>query len=82
MSETFVNATRVMNGVTANLEKKVLVWIASPCDFGHARSINALLPTHAEIGNPPDIALPRQMISGTVFVCSHANQRPVRPKPV
>ena len=28
MSETFVNATRVMNGVTANLEKKVLVWIA------------------------------------------------------
>jgi archaetidylinositol phosphate synthase len=28
MSQTFVNATRVMNGVTARLEKKALLWIA------------------------------------------------------
>src|SRR6185436_10241976 len=59
----------------------VLVWIASPADGGHA-SMRPALAMQAESGNPPVRALPRHTISGTVWVWSHANHSPVRPKPV
>ena len=62
--------------------RKVLVWIASPLDGGHAAFISSARPTQAESGKPPVNALPRQITSGTVPECSQANHLPVRPNPV
>src|ERR1043166_1146953 len=56
--------------------------MASPSDAGQAASIRSARPTQADSGKPPVSALPKQIRSGTVAVCSQANHFPVRPNPV
>src|SRR6478736_10379449 len=81
--------SRLISAICANAiaqptgwPRYVLVWIASPCDGGHAASITSARPTQAESGKPPVNALPRQVRSGITPLCSQANHFPVRPNPV